>query len=316
MDITNVISGLRETLAANQRPSGTWGYGRYSRNQDAMEPTCFAILALCRRSSLGLGLAVQAVEALQNNDGSWPVFTSDEPDGSWATALAILSLMAVRHGTEHLPKAITWLIAARGREASWFWRWKFRTVDTAVQFDPAQYGWSWVPGTTSWVIPTAFALIALRQSRNRGFNQTAGLAERIDSGARMLLDRMCPGGGWNAGNGRAFGVAYAPYIDATAIALLALGGYENEPAVKASLSWLVTRLSGCPSPYSLAWGILALSAYRHVKREVIDGLGRATTQLATLLEDATSPTDDVCTLAACVLAFDAAEGDNVFEVRT
>jgi hypothetical protein len=62
-------------------------------------------------------------------------------------------------------------------------------------------------------------------------------------------------------------------------------------------------------------GILALSAYRHLNGEVIDALGRATTQLATLLEDATSPTDDICTLAVCALAFDAAEGDNVFEVR-
>ena len=31
-------------------------------------------------------------------------------------------------------------------------------------------------------------------------------------GASMLLDRMCPGGGWNSGNGVAFGVALAPHI--------------------------------------------------------------------------------------------------------
>ena len=57
----------------------------------------------------------------------------------------------------------------------------------------------------------------------------------------MLLDRMCRGGGWNAGNGVAFGVPYAPYIEATAIALLALGGHKKEPGVHASLAWLVNR---------------------------------------------------------------------------
>jgi hypothetical protein len=38
----------------------------------------------------------------------------------------------------------------------------------------------------------------------------------------MLLDRVCPDGGWNAANGVAFGVAYSAYIDATVIALLEL----------------------------------------------------------------------------------------------
>ena len=52
------------------------------------------------------------------------------------------------------------------------------------------------------------------------------------------------------------------------IALLALAGHEKEPGVQTSLAWLVNRLPGCPSPYSLAWGILALAAYRDVSREV------------------------------------------------
>jgi hypothetical protein len=32
----------------------------------------------------------------------------------------------------------------------------------------------------------------------------------------MLLDRMCPGGGWNAGNSVVYGVPLTPHIDATA----------------------------------------------------------------------------------------------------
>ena len=43
MDISSVVSGLHEMLRANQRATGTWGY---RGNQDSVESTCFAILAL------------------------------------------------------------------------------------------------------------------------------------------------------------------------------------------------------------------------------------------------------------------------------
>jgi hypothetical protein len=43
----------------------------------------------------------------------------------------------------------------------------------------------------------------------------------------MLIDRACPDGGWNAGNGIVLGTALAPHIDTTAIAVLALKEYEN-----------------------------------------------------------------------------------------
>jgi hypothetical protein len=210
--------------------------------------------------------------------------------------------------------AIKWLLSARGREATWFWRWKFKAFDTHVRFDPTKFGWGWVSGTTSWVIPTAFSVIALRQARRYRLHQTAELTERIDMGIGMLLDRMCPGGGWNAGNGVAFGVPYAPYIDATAVALLALGGHVKEPGVQASLHWLVNRLPGCPSPYSLAWGAIALAAHRQTSSEVNATLGRATRDLTVLIKRGVA-TDDICTLAACALALEAAEGNTVFEVR-
>jgi hypothetical protein len=311
MDRATVMSRLRETLTANQNATGAWGY---AANQDSVESTCFAILALRRWPSGEIERAAQALLGLQNANGSWPGFAGDEPEGCWTTALAVLSLIAMRRRTQRLGIGIQWLLDARGREANWFWRWKFRTVDNNVQFDPAKYGWSWVSGTTSWVIPTAFTLIALRQIRNRGLNQTSSVVERIDVGVSMLLDRMCPDGGWNAGNGMAFGVPYAPYVDATSIALLALGGHEKEPGVQASMAWLMNQLPGCPSPYSLAWGILALTAHLEVGNEVKVTLGSASEELTALIER--TATNDTCTLAVCALALEAAEGDNVFEVRT
>jgi hypothetical protein len=174
--------------------------------------------------------------------------------------------------------------------------------------DPSKYGWSWVPGTASWVIPTGFSILALRQARRRGLHSTAELNERVQSGVGMLLDRICPGGGWNAGNGIAFGVPYAPHIDATAVALLALTDRRSDSGVQQSLCWLANRLPGCPSAYSLAWGVLALGA--HHERS----LKSRARELVQLVEKGAG-LEGGCTLAVCALALDAAEGDNTFEVR-
>ena len=315
MTIADVLAHLHEKLKANQKPSATWGYRGGQGDQGSVESTCFAILALHRQPGNELAQAIQTLLGLQNSDGSWPAFTGDEPEGCWTTALAVLSLMAARPRTNGQATGIQWLLNSQGREANWFWRWKFRAFDKKVQFDPAKYGWNWVPDTTSWVIPTAFALIALQQARHRGYNKTARLTERVDLGTSMLLDRMCPGGGWNSGNGAAFGVPLAPHIDATSIALLALTRHEEEPGVQRSLHWLVNRLAGCSSPYSLAWGVLAIGAYQGISPEASESLRSRAEELMRMTTNAAS-IDDNCTLAVSALALEAINGDNVFEVRT
>jgi hypothetical protein len=312
MDTGLATADLYGALIGNQRAAGTWGYGN---DQDSVESTSLAILALRQHTGIKLSRATQALLGLQNADGSWPAFAGDEPEGCWATALAVLCLLETGHATKHMASGVQWLLNARGREANWLWRWKLRTFDKKVQFDPARFGWSWVSGTTSWVIPTAFALIALQQARQRGYDNPALLTERVDIGASMLLDRMCPGGGWNSGNGVAFGVALAPHVDATSIALLALIGHEKEHGVQSSLHWLVTRLAGCPSPYSLAWGVLAIAAYRRICPEARESLRDRAEELIRLTEDAAS-IEDSCTLAVSALALEAVNGDSVFEVRT
>ena len=130
----------------------------------------------------------------------------------------------------------------------------------------------------------------------------------------MLLDRMCPGGGWNSGNGVAFGVPLAPHLDATSVALLALTEKYNDPSVQLSLHWLVNHLAACPSPYSLAWGILAITAFREISPEAKESLYGRVKELIHLTEQSAEVVDN-STLAVCVLALEAIAGDNVFEVR-
>ncbi len=69
-------------------------------------------------------------------------------------------------------------------------------------------------------------------------------------GADMLLDRTCPGGGWNAGNGIAFSMPCAPHIEPTAVALRALTDHQHDARVQKSLSWL----AGCPVAIQLGMG--------------------------------------------------------------
>jgi hypothetical protein len=87
-----------------------------------------------------------------------------------------------------------------------------------------KFGWPWQPATCSWVVPTALSVLALKQTPASGVDRRA--VHRIRRGEEMLLDRACPQGGWNAGNGVVYGSAMAPHLDATALALLAL---QDEP---------------------------------------------------------------------------------------
>lgn len=154
----------------------------------------------------------------------------------------------------------------------------------------------------------------LRKLMRAGMAPAHLLNDRINVGRAMLLDRMCPGGGWNAGNSIAFGVSYAPYVDVTSIALLALRGLEDAPGVWNSLSWLKTRLTGCPSLYSLAWGLLAIAAYSDTVANAAHTLRRVGHELAARIHESRGNVDTV-TIAMCALALEAVEGDNVFEVR-
>src|SRR5439155_14539956 len=199
------------------------------------------------------GKAIAVLSRTQHPDGSWPAFKGDDPEGCWTTALALVALSFASVSPARLDDSLQWLLNNRGREGQWPWNWKFRTVDRHVQFDPDKYGWPWFSGTVSWVVPTAFALLALKQA---GCCRTELALKRIRLGTEMLLDRACPNGGWNAGNGIVFGAALKPHIDATAIALLALADV-TDPATVQSLDWLRQAAADCPSAYSLAWSALA-----------------------------------------------------------
>lgn len=297
-------SALRELLLERAQPASGWSYSIRSR-QTATEPTALAILAT--------GVPPTPLTQTQHQDGSWtPVHFDGSPcwPASWTTSLALITLLRIEPGSAAIAKAVHWLCSSRGIESHWLWRWKFKTVDTQVSFNPDKFGWNWAPETASWVIPTAFAVLALRMA---GKQQSAAneRGKRIQLGIEMLLDRASPGGGWNAGNGVAFGVALAPHVEATAIALLALQGTQTSRSQLAtdSLGWLIEQTCRCRGITSTAWAILALHAYHPHS----DMAGKRRDHLASLLESPKQVADNSA-LAVAALALDTIDGRNVFEV--
>jgi len=197
-----------------------------------------------------------AIEKRQLPDGGWSEHAAVPLPNAYSTGLALLSLARSRKaGATSVENGFQWLAKTVGVESHWLWKWKFRFFDTKVRFDPSKSGWPWIPGTLSWVAPTAVSLLA-HEAWGRNSPRTANARE-------MLLDRCCKGGGWNAGNSEAFGVALNPHPDFTAMAAMALHHVRLSHAalLASSLDYLWRCLSTSNSVYSLSLGVIALKAY-------------------------------------------------------
>ena len=298
-----VLSDLLAELALRQLPCGGWA-ALASSSQPAIEPTCYSALVLGSAPVGNIERAQQFLLRTQNPNGSWPVFPGDDQEGGWVTSLAVMALRDLAWAIPARMQGIHWLLNFAGRESNWFWKWKFRTADRHVRFDPDKYGWPWFPDTVSWVVPTAFSILALDQIPC-ACDGLEHVASRIDCGIQMLFDRACPGGGWNAGNGVVYGTALAPHADDTAIALLALNDRVQHPVVQSGVQYLERIAPTLSAPSSLAWAILALAAHRRP----IAPLSNSLAAFPDL-----SGTEDTSTLALVCLALDQQRALEAFGV--
>lgn len=237
---------------------GGWGYR--PGTSSAVEATAWSLLALAKTDpkSEAVERGHQWLVGAQNEDGSWPT-RPETAEGNWVTPLAALALIALDGPPAAIGKAAQWLCRSRTGEGSFRMRLaRFIARKGVVEQDLSLRGWSWTPGTSSWVEPTALALLFLR-------NVPAGLAppeagERRRVGEALLYDRMCPVGGWNSGNPKVYGVEGIPQIGPTAWALLALQEYAEREANQRSLDWLAQRFDSISGTSSLALAHLALKA--------------------------------------------------------
>jgi hypothetical protein len=255
-------------LMAAQNSDGGWGF---RRGQDsAIEPTSWAVLAMCglgpehtlsRKKLNGVNFLRQA----QLSDGSWPAVAGDET-GAWATSLVCLALHSDEGATPELDVAWNWLCRNWPGEGGVWWRIRHGLFGQPqlISQNHQLRGWSWTAGTSSWVEPTAYALLALRLARGSG-SFLVSVDRRCDLAQQMLCNRMCAGGGWNCGNPFVYGTGGDPLIGPTCWALLALGEFAQRTEARAclskSLAWLERTYAQARGPGSLALAHLCLKAF-------------------------------------------------------
>jgi hypothetical protein len=252
-------------LKTAQNQDGGWGFRPGS--QSRTEPTCWALQAL--RSSVS-SLPQQNSEAVLHGlhflrsaqlfDGSWPS-TPGERTGCWVTSLACCALRGNPDSARAVAAGLNWLCEDWPRDSSPWRRLlaRFSADREVFPINNSYRGWGWTPRTSSWVEPTSFALLALEQ-RDAGVSAST-VGRRRQLATALLYDRICPGGGWNCGNPKVYGVAGEPLVVPTAVALLALRAYPKRDENVSSLQWLERSLPSIQGAGSLALARMCLAAH-------------------------------------------------------
>jgi hypothetical protein len=260
-------------LRSLQNTDGGWGFNEGSESR--IEPTSWALLALQESSSpedadLAIAAGRHFLLGAQLPNGSW-AGAAGQRDGCWVTSLACLALLAYGQSSTNLQNGLLWLSNDRPRDSGLLWRLARRVTNRKRinAQNPAFSGWSWTPRTASWVEPTCFALIVERQQSLVSLSDSQ---ERCDLAEAFLFDRMCPGGGWNCGNPRVYGVAGQPQVGPTVWALIALREHSERTEIRESLDWLARNQITVQSPESLALTFLGLNAHGRSTKTLLKGL--------------------------------------------
>jgi|SRR5215472_15152657 len=248
-------------LRRAQNQDGGWGF--LPGSESRVEPTCWALQALLLSTeprTPEVSRAFQFLYVAQLQDGSWPSVAGDKT-GSWVTALACWLLLKESKGTHAATRGLSWLCEDWPRDSS---PWRrllaiFSRQRDVFPINNSYRGWGWTPRTSSWVEPTAFVLMAFAECPPELL--PAAAAKRRHLAEALLRDRMCPGGGWNCGNPRVYGVAGEPLAIPTVFALLALLHQPDKRENTASLSWLEGNLPHIQGLGSLAAARLCLQVY-------------------------------------------------------
>ncbi len=246
-------------LKATQNPDGGWGY--FPGKPSWLEPTAYALLALAGERGGAVDRGWKLLRSWQRQDGAFrPCAAVDEPH--WSTSLVLTLSCVTGAFDEMFQRGLSWLLSSAGAEGRPFFRIAHWLRPSIVEFDPGLSGWPWEVGASSFVEPTAHALLALRCAARTV--DRPDLAGRIAMSERMLLDRRCRDGGWNFGNRRVLGADLPSYPETTALALMALNGHAAVQWGAAldgvDRAWQKTR-----SPLARAWLSSCLLMYRGVR---------------------------------------------------
>jgi hypothetical protein len=279
LERTDFAAGLSDEfislLKTLQNADGGWGF--HAGEPSRVEPTCWALRSLVGHTEAqdaeSFRKGAGYLQSTQLPDGSWPA-CAEMRAGSWTTSLACSVLAADGQSAKNVAAGLKWLCEDFPRDRSLVRRLLqgLRRKSQIVSQNDSYHGWGWTPKTASWVEPTAFALMALRDAPAEQSPRNA--AERRDLAVALLYDRMCPGGGWNCGNPRVYGVDGDALVLPTCWALMALRDAPEKPGRALSLTWLQKELAKIESAASLAVARMTLENYGfgrpHASRDLQD----------------------------------------------
>ncbi len=183
---------------------------------------------------------------MQLENGS-VVLSKEYPHICWPTPIALLAWVNDPDFNNNSQRAKEFLLNTSGEH--WV-----KKPGSPVRHDPSIKGWSWIAGTHSWVQPTSMSMLALKAT---GLTSHSRITEASD----MLINRQLPSGGWNYGNTFVFNTELRPTPDGTGHALCALNGLVKKTDIEISLKYLRNIITKIRTPISLAWSLLALSAW-------------------------------------------------------
>ena len=250
---------VRKALLSARNADGGWGY--YPGKGSRLEPTAWALLALNESPVVLKNWRMQ---------GPWRVDVPGAPVNYAFQAMAgLVLLQRAEYATDARAIARS-LLDIKGV--------RFDQTD-AIRQDNSLQAWPWIDDTFSWVEPTALALLLIKKCRA---GLPAGAAERIAVGERMLIDRVCTGGGWNYGGSNVYGQELFPYVPTTAWGVLALQDRPQEPAVVRSLARLRQEATTEPSAQALALAVLALRVAGTPDPAIASALASEATRAITL----------------------------------
>jgi hypothetical protein len=241
-------------LAGKQNRDGGWPY---LRGSSWTEPTAYAVLALLAAGQTEPAMrGLKWILSIQRPDGGWPPQAGVDRS-TWVTALVAL-LPPEYLGARAHAGAIAWLLETTGRESTTTYRLREWLLGNPRPPEQEFPGWPWIPDAAAWVSPTSLAVLALDKEYRR--RPSPAIRDRIDSGRRFLLARMCHEGGWNYGSAGALGYESRPYPETTGMALAALRGVRS-PATELGLKLAQRFLGECRSADALNWLRLGLLAH-------------------------------------------------------
>lgn len=245
-DITAHLEALRRI----QNADGGWGY--FPGKQSWLEPTAYAALAL--HGEPAADRAWSLIKSWQSPEGSWRP-SAEVQIQSWATSLAVTVAHARAEFGDPFHKGVAWLLGSSGVESSLVNRTAAKVGWLEADRDLSLTAWPWKPNTSSWVEPTAHALVALKQASSKANDPK--LRERVKIGEAQLMDVRGRDNGWNYGSRAVLGVDLPTYPETTALALIGLQGRKD---VGASLDRAAKMSAeyGDRSPLARAWLRVAL----------------------------------------------------------